>query len=109
MNMKNIFKVALILPMLFIGMAISAEPPSVKAQAATKKHSSFVGSNAHNMSQAPQKMSNQPLPMGTDVAALRTRLMRDEKLVERTLPAIKTPEAFISPSVRNPSNLAPGQ
>ena len=108
MNMKDIFKVALILPVFFMGMAISAEPASVKAQAATKKHSSFVGSNARSMPQAPQKMSIQP-SMGGDMAALRARIIRGEKLVERTLPTIKTPEAFIPPSARNPSNLVPGQ
>lgn len=113
MKIKNISKVVLAAHMVFVGMgtAISAEPPSVKAQAATKKHSSFAGGKTDNMPQASQQQMLIPSPLSSDgdLTASRARLARGERFVERTLPEIKTPEIFSAPSERNPSITLPSQ
>lgn len=110
MKMPGVFKVAVALAVCFVSMemAVSAEPPSIKAQAASKKHSSFVSGKADKASQTPQQMPAPLLPSGDDVTALRARIARGEEFVERILPEIKTPEVFSTSPEREPSQPSPG-
>lgn len=110
MKIPSVFKVAVALSVFFVGMemAVSAEPPSVKAQAASKKHSSFASGKADNASQTSQQMPTPLLPSGDNVTTLRVRIARGEKFVERILPEIKTPEIFSTSPERDPSRPSPG-